>query len=410
VPAYRNLRLAGRTVALLFVTQWLVFQLMLRDWDRLEVAARFFLGNDFTYLYNAAGLFLSGTNPYVETSFIPLPTALYLPILLHHLSFWNALIVFRTISFLLVVVAIFWLCRQLRLDAVDSALMLVISLTYGPFYSILAGGNLDALMVALLIFACARNVPLRGALVGLSIGTKFYSLLLIPVLILRRRWREVLWAIAVLIALLLPFIRYMPDALSSISHRTSVLRLNANESPAVLFILLFGEKRVWLWRSCYAVLWGGTFLARLMADAKDATDLENERFRALDYLPWMAGAPLLVFTYTGIILLPVIARLLQKNQHRKLFWAEWATILGFLLTGLYPIIAYRAFSMLPPLSSAPHQRLHTLVTAIAPLGISAMLIGSSIAAWKGSGTRDRRLVVDNVAVTRPCSRDTPSRC
>lgn len=368
--------LAGRVVALLAVGQWVFFQLLLRTWDRIEVAARFFLGNDFAYLYNAAGLFLSGKSPYGERSFIPLPPALYLPIALHDLSFWNALIAFRTINFVLVVGAMLWLCHQLRLSLLNSALVLVISLTYGPFYSLLAGGNLDGLMLVLIVFACARNAWLRGTFLGLSIGTKLYSALLLPVLLLRRRWREAVWAVAVLVLAMLPFLPYWPEAFSSVLHRSSTLRLDGNQSPAVLFIVLFGKTRVWLWRSCYVSLWGGTLLIKLAVDWADRAEDEEERFRGLDYLPWMAAAPLLVFIYTGTILLPVMALLIQKNQERRLSWSEWLIVAGFALTGIYPTVISELLSKV----FAPGQFVSTIMTLTAPLGISAMLIGSSAVA------------------------------
>jgi hypothetical protein len=370
IPAHRKDRTTavGRAVALLAVAQWVFFQILLRNWDRVEVAARFYLGNDFEYLYKAAGLFLSGKSPYGEQSFIPLPPALYLPMALHHLSFWNALIAFRTINFVLVVAAMLWLCHQLRLNLLNSALVLVISLTYAPFYSLLAGGNLDGLMLVLMVFACARNKWLRGAFLGLSIGTKLYSALLLPVLVLRRRWREAVWAIAILVLVMLPFLPYWAEAFSSVLHRSSTLRLDGNESPAVLFILLFGKTHVWLWRSCYLLLWGGTLLTKMAADWGAPADGEEERFRTLEYLPWMAGAPLLVFTYTGTILLPVMALLIQRNQDRKLWWAEWLTAAGFALTGIYPMV----LSMM-----LPGRLVTTVMMIAAPLGISAMLIGSS---------------------------------
>jgi hypothetical protein len=380
VHPHRKTGVVGRIIALLFGAQWLVFQVMLRDWDRVEVAARFFLGNDFADLYDAAGYFVSGRSPYLNANFITPPPSLYLPVLLHHLSFWNALIVFRTIGFILVVAAILWLCRELHLNLLNSALMIAIALTYGPFYTVLVGGNLDALMLAFLVFACARKVAVRGIFLGLSIGTKLYSLLLIPVLLLRRRWKEAFWALGALAALLLPFLPYLPNAFSSVLHRASRLRLDSNESPAVLFILLFGQNRVWAWRSCYILLWGGTLMARLVADSRNIGDLESERFRALDYLPWMAAAPVLVFTYTGTILLPVIACLVRKNQDRSLYWEEWITVLGFLLTGFYSFVAHWAFSSLLPILGIANKNLDNILIAVAPLGISAILIGSSLAA------------------------------
>ena len=170
--------------------------------------------------------------------------------------------------------------------------------------------------------------------------------------------------------------RDLSDAFSSVFHRTSTLRLDGNESPAVLFILLFGEKRVWAWLTCYATLWGGTLLLRLFADAKSETDTENERFSALQYLPWMAGAPVLVFTYTGTILLPVIVCLARRNQDRNLNLGEWMAAGGFLLTALYPHVCRRILSLLFPAAY-----IGKFLTAIAPLGITAMLIGCGIDAW-----------------------------
>lgn len=373
----------GRLVALLLGGQWLILQALLRTREMPDFVDQFFLGNDFSFLYNAAGLFLSGKSPYLDHNFVPLPPALYLPVVLHHLSFWDAVMAFRAISFFLVIAAVLWLSHELQLSSMNTAMMMLITVTYGPFYSLLAGGNLDALMMAFLVFSCARQAAVRGAFLGLSIGTKFYSVLLIPVLALRRRWRELLWATAALAVLLVPFFRYLLDALSSVTHRTAVLRLEGNESPAVLFILLFGANRVWAWRACYVALWGGTLLLRLFSDLKTPTDLQNERFKTLDYLPWMAGAPVLVFAYTGTILLPVIACVAQRNQERRLNWAEWTTAAGFLLTGFYPVMHHIVISWFLATIGAPPGRLEHLAMAVAPLGVSAMLLGSSVSAWKG---------------------------
>ena len=368
-------------IALLFVAQFAYLQYAIRNWKETDFSAFFFLGNDFTFLYNAAGHFFSGTSPYLEKNFVPLPSALYLPMLLHPLPFWDAVFAYRLICFVLVVIAILWLCRQLGLTFINSALLLVITVTYGPFYTLLAGGNLDALMLVFLVFACAKQVWMRGAFLGLSIGTKFYSLLLLPILLLRRRWREVCWALAVLILLLLPFSRYLPDALTSVSHRTSTLRLQGNESPAVLFILLFGEKNVWLWRSCYVLLWGGTLLVRMAADALAQASTDDERFRALEYLPWMAAAPVLVFTYTGTILLAFIALIVRKNQDHKLNWPDWLIVAGFLITGIFPFIASQAANTILRFLGVGLRGVPTILMLLPPLGISAILLGSSAGAW-----------------------------
>lgn len=372
----------AKTVAVLFGCQWLVLQIIVWRQQVLAFSEHFWLGNDFEFLYSAAGNFLQGKSPYLEPNFIPLPPALYLPIALHHLSFWNAFTVYRTINFFLVVVAILWLCRELRMNFINSAMMMVIVVTYGPFYSLLAGGNLDGLMLTFLVFACARRAWVRGAFLGLSIGTKVYSLLLIPVLTVRRRWREIGWTVSVLAILMLPFYRYWPDAFSSVFHRSAVLRLDGNESPAVLFILLFGEKRVWAWRSCYVLLWGGTLLARLTADAKNDGRADEERFRGLDYLPWMAAAPVLVFTYTGTILLPLMARLARRSQERTLGWAEWLMVAGFVGSGLYQTIYVRTLVGALTVFHVSYEDVKHVSLGVVPLGIAMILIGSAVAAWR----------------------------
>jgi hypothetical protein len=379
VPILRKIDSLARTIALLFVTQFLVMQFLVRHWQQLSFEEYFWIGNDFSFLYSGAGFFLSGNSPYSEPNFIPLPPALYLPMALHHFSFWGAFTAFRTITFLLVLAALLWLCRQLQVHLVNTALILVIALTYGPFYTLLAGGNLDGLMLAMLVFGCTGSERLRGALLGLSIGTKLYSLVLIPVLALRRRWLEIGWAVGTLVLLLLPFLRYWPDALSTAFHRTSVLRLGGNESPAVLFILLFGEHRAWAWKICYVLLWGGTLLARMARDVRNGSDPDYERFSTLAYLPWMAAAPVLVFSYTGTILLPVVVCLVRKNQSRSLHWAEWVSVAGFLLTGVYPALYMPLLHLLAKLTSL---QIEHFSRVIAPIGIAAMLVGGSLASWK----------------------------
>jgi len=378
---HNRINLVGRTVALVVVAQWTVFQVMLRNWDRIEVAARFFLGNDFADLYTAAGYVLSGTSPYADRNIITPPPSLLLPIALHHLPFWIASTAFRTINFVLVITALLWLGRQLRLNELNTALLIATALTYGPFYSILAGGNLDGIMLVLLVFACGRKTAWRGAFLGLSIATKVYSVLMLPVLFLHRRWREIIWAVAVVGLLLLPFVGYLPDFVTNLLHRSARLRLQGNQSPAVLFILLFGENHAWLWRTCYGLLWGGTLAVKMASDWVHRRNTEDERFLVLEYLPWMAGAPQLVFTYTATILLPVMALLIRENQQKRLSIAEWTLAGGFILTALYPTLISQLLSQLFTFG----QVATTVATVIPPLGVSTMLLASTaiaLSAWR----------------------------
>ncbi len=365
----------ARPLAFAFAAQWLLLQVVLWIYPGPFFLLPFTFGIDFRYFYDAAGHFLAGRSPYLEINFYPLPPALYLPMTLHHLPFATALWAYRIISATLVIAAMFWLCRQLKLTALNTAVMMLITLTYGPFYSELADANLDALVLAMLVAACVRRPALRAAYLALSVGTKVYSALLIPVLALRRRWRELLWTAAVLLLLHLPFLLYLPGGISSVLHRSTILHMNGNQSPAVLFILLFGAGRVRAWRAAYVILWGGTLLLRMAKDAKNKTRSADERFLSLTYLPWMAAAPVQVYYYTSTILLPVIAVLIRTHQHRRLNWAEWTMAAGFFLTGLYPWV----FLSVLPLTDPNLARAAATPMLLAAVGVTAMIIA---AAWQ----------------------------
>jgi hypothetical protein len=346
-----------------------------------HLADAFRYGDDFKYFYDAAGHFLSGRSPYLEPGFIPLPSALIAPLALHSLPYHRAAAAYSIINGLLVACVMLWLFRALRLNLANSALVMLITLTYGPAYSSIGEGNLDVLMLVLLVATCARNSTLRATAWGLSIATKFYSLLLLPVWAVQRRWREILIGLAVFTLVLLPFAPYVGHGFHSVTHRTATLRIVGNQSPAVLFIQIFGVDHKWLWRGCYLLLWAGTLLPRLLRDARaDGRNPESgnhRRWQTLHYLPWMASAPVLVFYYTSVILLPFIALLVAINQERPLRRVEWLSVVGFILTGLYAWV----FNSLLPAPSPTLTHSEPVLRALTPLGISLLLIGCAVAAF-----------------------------
>jgi hypothetical protein len=358
---------AARLIAFVLLVQWLLLVYVLRFSPGTRIAP--FSGDDFIFFYSAAGYFLSGHSPYLESGFIPLPSALMVPLALHWMPYARAASAYKVINGAVVIAAMLWLCRELRLTRANAALVMVITLTYGPFYSVVGEGNLDALMMALLVASCARHRLVRAVALGLSIGTKFYSLLLLPVWVVQRRWREILLGAAVLAMMLLPFAPYLADALHRVTQRTAIFFIVGNQSPAVLFVDWFGYKRKWLWHSCYAALWGGTLLLRLVCDACGEGE-EQRRWLALKYLPWMASAPILVFYYTSVILLPFGALLVAVNQQRSLRRFEWLMVLGFILTGLYPLVFN--LDLIWPFEP--------LFKVLAPIGLTLILVGNGATA------------------------------
>ncbi len=354
----------ARLITFVLLAQWL---LMLAFAGPRTAHFRF--GDDFVLLFSAAGHFLSGHSPYLERWFIPLPSALMAPLALHWMHYAGAATAFKVINGTVMTAAMLWLCRELELTCANAVLVMVITLTYGPFYSAVGEGNLDALMMGLLVATCARNRLIAAAALGISIGTKFYSLLLLPVWAVQRRWREILVAGGVLAIILLPFAPYLGDAFHSITRRTGTFCIIGNQSPAVLFFDWFGIGRKWAWLGCYVALWGGTLLLQMLRNASNERE-EQRRWTALRYAPWMASAPILVFYYTSVILLPFCALMVATNQRRPLRRAEWLVVVGFILTGLYPWVFHLELAY----------PFDLLVQASAPLGVTLVLAGSGMTA------------------------------
>ena len=364
-----------RLIAVVFLWQWLLLEYVLLLYPGSRING-FMIGDDFAILYRAAGHFLSGQSPYIDPTFIPLPSALLVPLALHPMPYARAAGAFMIINATVVIAAMLWLCRALRLNRTNALLVMAITLTYGPAYSALGEGNLDALMAALLVACCARHQVIRIAAWGLSIGTKFYTLLLLPVWTLQRRWREVLLGVAVLAAVLLPFWPNLPAAFHSLTHRTGYYFAKGNQSPALLFIECFGFSRKWLWRACYLGLWAGTLLPRLLRDFAADVPQDQRRWQTLKYIPWMASAPILVLYYTGVILLPFMAMLVATNQQRPLRRAEWLMVIGFIFTGLYPWI----FNLIMAFPDPVLAHFDFLFRALAPFGLALILVGNGLTA------------------------------
>ncbi len=360
-----------RLAALIFIWErlWLEYVLLLYPGPHI---AGFTFGDDFILLHTSAGLVLAGRNPYFEP-ISPLPSAFLVPLALHALTYAHAFLTFKFINAGVVLAAMLWLCRELRLSRTNIIFVLLITLVYGPASSIVGEGNLDALMAGLLVAACSRHRWLGAVAWGLSIGTKFYSLLLLPIYAMQRRWKDILFALTALAIVLLPFLRWLPEWLHAITGRTSTFFITGNVSPAVLFIDLFGLQRRNLWRVCYLLLWGGTLAVRIWRDRTPSP--ERVRWQPLYYIPWMAAAPLLVYYYTGVILLPFVALLAATNQRRPLRATEWLIGFGFLLTGIYPWV----FNLVLPFPDPFLQRHDVALRAIVPLGIALMLLGNAFA-------------------------------
>jgi drug/metabolite transporter (DMT)-like permease len=143
------------------------------------------------------------------------------------------------------------------------------------------------------------------------------------------------------------------------------------------------------------LLWGGTLLAKLVRDAKRTRDPEMERFAVLTCVPWMASAPLLVFTYTASILLPLLPLSAKTAEKRKLGVPEWLVVVGFVMTGLYPPLYIHALRV----AGLSAGQVQAVANVMPPLALAVMICGAGWAEWLQA--REIASYSDNRALVRP---------
>lgn len=107
------------------------------------------------------------------------------------------------------------------------------------------GGHLDAMGVAAMIWAGAwladRFDWRAGVALGWSIGTKLLPLIVLPTLLLRRRWRAALAALAIVAATAAPYADVGEDGLTGLSNYAG--RWRANDGAFAVFVA--GYETIW---------------------------------------------------------------------------------------------------------------------------------------------------------------------
>jgi len=339
----------------------------------------FNIGHDYTDFYEAAGLWFRGRSPYGASGFVGPAPELLAGAIFHWLPAGKALTAFSVLTAGLVLAAMALFCRKIGLTWQSTLAMLLVTMSFGPFFCLLAGGNTDGLMVALLLFAyCAKGRLMRAVLVAASVVTKLYTGLVIVVLVRRRRYSAAAIIAAAGVLLLLPFWRYWPEMAGRLFGRTDVLRLDANISPAGLFLVVLGGAGRVAGQAAYWCFWLGTLGYALVKDRS-----QDEREALLRYIPWMITTPLLVYWYGGVMCLPVMAWLARRNQERPLRRGEWTMVAGTVLIGLYPSV----FASLLPLSPEAYQGFRTGVVWLGALGGTLLLAGAAVSAGREDTTR-----------------------
>lgn len=296
----------------------------------------FFAGYDFYDFYTAAGDWLRRANPYLRSRFCTPPPSLLVGLTFHWMKFGTAHFIFATVNVGLILVSLVLLARRLRLSTVACYLVAGIALLYYPVFFLVERGNLDALMLACIVFAViSRHDWVRAILIGLSSVLKLYGILLFVPLARESRWKTMAAALIAMGIFILPFLHLIVPFGHSIFARSSEIRGVENISPASIFFWSLGK--TWIGKIVYLSFWGGTLWLAQHREKRRWDDIH-----LLYYLPWMAAMPFLVFPYTGVLLLPVLICRVQRSESSldacvrndrgnisdKLF------VVGFLLVGM----------------------------------------------------------------------------
>ena len=341
-----------------------VYLLLMREGSSSGLLAQTF---DFGYFYNGARAWLAGRDPYREFGFITPPPSLLIPSLFARLSLARATTVFLVCNLVLIPLALWWYAGALRLPLRERALFLIASALFISAQQSVRGGNMDGLMLVLLIAAFSVRRRLWGApWLAASITLKLYSIILVPVALRRRQWSFAAFTALAALLLLLPFHGLWRPSVHALLARNGGYS-PASISPAPLFAMLQGDVS----RSgshLYMVFWVVTFFLALYRDSSR----ELSPHALARYVPWMLALPALVFSYVGVLATAVLASLLATAHRRPLRRAEQCVFLGFLLLGIH---VERVTDVLPlTYDTYLFFRMHAAV--IQSCGVVLMIIGT----------------------------------
>ncbi|MDR3792274.1 MAG: glycosyltransferase family 87 protein [Terracidiphilus sp.] len=325
----------------------------------------FGFGYDYHDFYLGAADILQGLDPYLRGRLFTPPSSTILGFALVWLPFQAASLVWFGINIVLIHFSLHLLAQQWKLNRENRWALFGILWVFYPFYFLIERGNLDGIMLTVLTLAfAAQNWVIRGVALGVSVSVKVYSGLFFPILLMRRKWKIALVGLLVFILFQLPFQHLLLSFFHAVTGRSGLMIIEQNLCPAPLFQLIIGHtpRR---WKNLYYAFWAGTLLLRLWKDR------DNDIAQVWPmYTPWMMSFPLLVFPYTGILALPLIAKIASECQQRKPLLSHFLILAGFAMLG-FQAIAWTDFLNL---LGNTDLRMHSVCAA----GVAMMMVGTCI--------------------------------
>jgi hypothetical protein len=321
------------------------------------------LGVDYQDFYQASLQIINKDNPYQVVRYVTPPWFAVANVPLALLSFNAA----RALFLFLIVVMVFFSYLSVANRLKDSEQsewfvftgLFVILFSY-PFYFLFERGNIDGVVLFLMclgLLVMPKQPWIGGLLLALAVHFKLYPVLLLPALLVARRWKPLLWTgawIAILAILVAP---YWDDFAILLSKRSNLFQLFENGSliNTFLFLGMFLSKSFhlgdgfWTYAPSYAVaLYTILFSVLVLADTKlsRATSSQQQLVNALLYFPFMLALPKSVYHYEFVVLLPLLPALdyLWKNttvpSQRVVLWvialglalSQWQAVALYALT------------------------------------------------------------------------------
>ena len=326
---------------------------------------------DFFGFVTATSDWLHGVNPYMNIRFVTPPPSLLVALPFQILSDGLGCILFLFIDLFIVVMSIESICRYCKMTQRESNIFLGIAFIYFPVLFLLERGNLDGIMLGLILISIfAKNRLLKDIALSLSIGFKVYSILLLAPLMLARLWKRVIAVFLLLALLMLPFHSVLWSFVLSQTRRSAQMLGAENICPIGILSpinVTTAQQHYALSHAVtlvYLAFWLVTYAIMLFRNRE--SDLT---VKAVYSLAWMLAMPLQVFPYTGVLLLPILALKSREMAERGLITIpNRLFLMGFCVVGFqqtafssyfgYPIMtslfphAVRFFDSINPLGTA----------------------------------------------------------
>ncbi len=332
---------------------------------------RFTFQLDFRDLFLVTSDWIHGVDPYLHSRFVTPPPSL-LPILpLQVFGIVAASFFFLIINSAIVVASLRGTCDRFKMSRRENLLFLAIASMYFPVIFLLERGNLDGIMLGLILVSIfAQNRTIRAIALGLSISFKVYSILLLAPLMLARRWKQLTLTLLTLALLLLAFHSQLSKFAAAQTTRSAELLAAENLCPIGMLSPLsatavaqpYTLSRVVV--LAYLALWIASYAFMLFRHRDSGLTTKS-----VYSLAWMLAMPLQVFPYTGVLLLPVLAlRSCEMADRGVVTIPDRLFLIGFCLTGFQQT----AFSWYTQFAPAIR-----LFDSLNPLG-TALVIGSLV--------------------------------